>query len=333
MTIPVISTTAFSGITQYIEGVAGEKALHVAFDRSGVPLEIAEERGRFVPQRSFINVLEQAARLSGDRNLGLGLATKLDISTWGPFGQYVLEAPNAPEAFRRGKRALKFHGSIDTIEVQVNDAEMTVLYKVPTANVVGYRHFAPAAAKILMSIVEHFVENRVPPVRVEFDFAKPMNWSLHEEQFCCPVWFDRPQMVVVYQVQPLRSRTDHVDVKNALTLGDLQRMLVAQAPTRLPDVVKEMIRMSLASGSVDIDKIGCHLGMGVRSLQRNLAEDNCYFRDLVLQVRAERAKELLGERSISITEIAMTLGYSSSAHFTRAFKQTMGCTPSEFRAA
>jgi AraC-like DNA-binding protein len=94
-----------------------------------------------------------------------------------------------------------------------------------------------------------------------------------------------------------------------------------------------MIRMNIASGSVDIAKIGYQLGIGVRSLQRKLAENNSYFRDLVLQVRAERAMELLSETSISITEIAMTLGYSSSAHFTRAFKQAMGRTPREFRAA
>jgi AraC-like DNA-binding protein len=333
MTIPFISTTAFVGITDYIEETAGEKNLFAAFERAELPFEAGQERGRFIPQRSFINVLEQAARLSDDRNLGLGLASKLDISTWGPYGQYVLEAADAPDAFRRGKRALKFHGSIDTLDVQVSNNELTVIYKVPTTGVVGYRHFAPAAAKILMSVVEHFVEGPARPLRVEFDFAKPANWSLHEERFGCPVWFDRPNIAIVYQLQPGRSRAGEVDVHHALTLGDLHRMLGTQAPTSLPDVVKEMIRMGLASGSVDIDRVGCHLGMGVRSLQRKLAEHNCYFRDLVLQIRAERATELLGETSISITEIAMTLGYSSSAHFTRAFKQTMGCTPREFRAS
>ena len=333
MAIPFISTTAFAGITDYIEESAGDEVLFAAFERAELPFEAGQERGRFIPQRSFINVLEQAARLSDDRNLGLNLASKLDISTWGPYGQYVLEAADAPEAFRRGKRALKFHGSIDTLDVKVSNDELTVLYKVPTAGVVGYRHFAPAATRILMSVVDHFVEGPATPVRVELDFAKPANWSIHEERFGCPVWFDRPQIAIVYRLQPCRPQPTNVDVQHALTLGDLDRMLGSQAPTRLPDVVKEMIRLSLTNGSVDIDKIGCHLGIGVRSLQRKLAEDNCYFRDLVLQVRAERATELLGETSISITEIAMTLGYSSSAHFTRAFKQTMGCTPREFRSA
>jgi AraC-like DNA-binding protein len=54
-------------------------------------------------------------------------------------------------------------------------------------------------------------------------------------------------------------------------------------------------------------------------------------RDYVTQVRVERAKELLAGSDRSITEIAMDLGYSTSAYFTAVFHAETGMTPSEFR--
>jgi AraC-like DNA-binding protein len=54
-------------------------------------------------------------------------------------------------------------------------------------------------------------------------------------------------------------------------------------------------------------------------------------RDFVTQLRIERAKRLLAETDRSITEIAMELGYSTSAYFTAVFHRETGTTPSEYR--
>ena len=54
-------------------------------------------------------------------------------------------------------------------------------------------------------------------------------------------------------------------------------------------------------------------------------------RDYVTQMRIERAKRLLAETDRSITDIAMELGYSTSAYFTAVFHRETGTTPSEFR--
>lgn len=47
--------------------------------------------------------------------------------------------------------------------------------------------------------------------------------------------------------------------------------------------------------------------------------------------RIEQAKLLLADRSVSITDIAFTLGYSYTSSFTVAFRKTTGWTPSEYR--
>jgi AraC-like DNA-binding protein len=58
------------------------------------------------------------------------------------------------------------------------------------------------------------------------------------------------------------------------------------------------------------------------------------FNDLLNSYRIKKAKELLlntNEKDLSITRIALEVGYPNAAAFNRAFKQFTGLTPSEFR--
>ena len=50
-----------------------------------------------------------------------------------------------------------------------------------------------------------------------------------------------------------------------------------------------------------------------------------------IQLKIEKAKELLVYDEITIGEIAWRLGYSSVAHLSRQFKQVTGFTPSHFK--
>jgi len=47
--------------------------------------------------------------------------------------------------------------------------------------------------------------------------------------------------------------------------------------------------------------------------------------------RMEVAKVLLGDRTTSVTEIALSLGYAQTSSFSSAFRKTTGCTPTVYR--
>ena len=50
----------------------------------------------------------------------------------------------------------------------------------------------------------------------------------------------------------------------------------------------------------------------------------------VIECRVERAKQLLLESSMSITEIALEVGFCSQSHLTQTFKRILGITPKQF---
>lgn len=52
--------------------------------------------------------------------------------------------------------------------------------------------------------------------------------------------------------------------------------------------------------------------------------------EYMMDVKIQKAKELLKARQHTVTEICFLLGFNDHSHFTKTFKKKTGCTPSEF---
>ena len=88
-----------------------------------------------------------------------------------------------------------------------------------------------------------------------------------------------------------------------------------------------------------------HIGepITIKELSRKVAINECYLKkgfkemfgttifDFYQSQRMEHAKYLLYEKGMSVTDVALLLGYSSISHFSTTFKKLTGYTPSEFR--
>ena len=53
----------------------------------------------------------------------------------------------------------------------------------------------------------------------------------------------------------------------------------------------------------------------------------------IAERRIERAKKLMEETDLAISEIALRSGFSSQSHFTTSFRRLAGVTPRSFRKA
>ena len=73
-------------------------------------------------------------------------------------------------------------------------------------------------------------------------------------------------------------------------------------------------------------------GLSPSGLRQHFAEEiGCSPSDHITHRRIERAKALLAEPKRSITDIALSLGFSTSAYFTAVFKRLTGTSPREYR--
>jgi AraC-like DNA-binding protein len=74
------------------------------------------------------------------------------------------------------------------------------------------------------------------------------------------------------------------------------------------------------------------VGISVRTLQRRLAQAGASHHSLVAQTRFATAAAVLERTEAKILELALDLGYSDHANFTRAFRRWAGCAPREYRS-
>ncbi|MEM6929584.1 MAG: helix-turn-helix transcriptional regulator, partial [Myxococcota bacterium] len=79
--------------------------------------------------------------------------------------------------------------------------------------------------------------------------------------------------------------------------------------------------------------IAKELGLGVRTLQRRIAEHGTTLRALVERVREANAVAFLDNPALSIDEVAILLGYTHERAFRRAFERWQGQSPAAFRRA
>ena len=135
-------------------------------------------------------------------------------------------------------------------------------------------------------------------------------------------------------------------------LEDIQKALLTSSRARVMSIFYEIIDMMIASNrekqSILTPAIDYLYDNYTDPLLTNtlLAEkagiSEIYFRKLfrerfgmtpkqyVLDMRIKKARQLLNENSFSVTEIAEKCGFSSVYHFCRAFKDSVGATPTEY---
>ena len=68
-----------------------------------------------------------------------------------------------------------------------------------------------------------------------------------------------------------------------------------------------------------------------RVLQQRLAQRSTSFQRLLDEARSKIARQYLQHTTMSLTDIALNLGFAELAVFSRAFKRWMGMSPSMWR--
>ncbi|ODR95018.1 hypothetical protein AUC70_04515 [Methyloceanibacter stevinii] len=330
---PVVSATAVAGIPEFVRESFGVRVLNRANRDALLDLNVVTDHNSFIPHAVMCRFAESIERQTGHSDYGLLLAPHLSIENYGCWGEYVLGATTLQAAAKRVVRSLRFHSIGDRFEFCVEGEMARIAYRSAAKGKPGYSHVACGILGVLLSFCRAYLTRQWAPVRIELDIPRPARSWHYEETLGCPVVFDAASPAVWLETYHLSARKTDSSSGRRLTVCDLAQSRGMLSSADLLGVVMEQVRLQLFSGSVSIERVALTLDTSVRSLQRDLNRDGTSFRDLTGAVRLRRARNLLAETTLSVTEIAADLGYSSPAHFARAFRKITGLSPTEFRAA
>ena len=96
-------------------------------------------------------------------------------------------------------------------------------------------------------------------------------------------------------------------------------------------LLRSIVQPYLNGGHPDIGFAAEVAGMSKRTLQRRLRQSGTSYSEILRGARFDLARTMLSEHGAKITDVAMTTGYESPQHFSRAFRRMTGVTPSSYR--
>jgi AraC-like DNA-binding protein len=112
--------------------------------------------------------------------------------------------------------------------------------------------------------------------------------------------------------------------------SDMNTSRVRFDQTRCVQRVQEALA-NLQDGVPSLYAITRQLGISERTLRRRLKSVGTSYNEILKEMRAAAAKNLLQNKMVTVDRVAAQLGYSESANFRHAFKRWTGQSPQSYR--
>jgi AraC-like DNA-binding protein len=307
-------------------------AVMARFGLSPAPLQDPDGR---VPASIVRALWEELPTSCGDPNFGLTLAAGAPDAALGVVAYVAQHAPTLGRGFSAAVTYARLLQDVAACFIEPGDAGGSLRFvqaplprgPVPPRHAVEFG-FARA---ILMARRSTGVD--VAPVHVRFAFARPSDTSAHERLFRAPLTFDHARNELEFDEATLGLPQRDADSWLRAVVEDHARAALERLAPRsaLARDVVTALGACVQRGDADLSSVARALSLTERTLQRRLADEGLRFRALADDVRRALATRYLVDRTHSLAQIALLLGFSEQAAFQRAFVRWTGMTPGQFR--
>ncbi|WP_437808788.1 AraC family transcriptional regulator [Sorangium sp. So ce1078] len=302
-----------------------------------LPQALAEDPGRRIEFDHLLDLWTYLGRTLDDPSLPLRVAQAAAIEDLHVLGFAMMTAPSVRDAFDTIAR----HGALltDSGRWEMMEAGRRVHLRWYRARplTLGHRLSNETAVAQGLGCLRRLAGADLTPIEVTFRHPAPPRRGGHSAFFDCTVRFDAPHDGVSFH----REVLDAVPPSANRTLWEYlcrsaEALSEALAPRSREDAVRHAIvrELSSADGGVpSLPRVARALGTTERTLRRHLEAEGTSFRRLVDEVRRERAGSLLRRATVSVTEVALQLGFADATAFSHACQRWFGCAPRELRGS
>jgi AraC-like DNA-binding protein len=302
-----------------------------AFQRAGLPFAALENIDNYVPSHRFWSFLVDTSYREGIPDLGYRVGMAYGANSADPkLSKILRQSPSLYSGLLEAseltnKTVTNCHVGI--AELPYND--YLQFYHLPSCDAhnpvidqIGW--FGLTA---LIGMVRVFTGPNWSPPEIGLMTNPPLCVSVYEQFPHTQLRFAQPYSYIAIEKKLL-----------SLPPCNLEVTVPASSPLRYQPFsydfvgsLKQSLSAYLHDGDIDIQLAAELCNTSKRSLQRKLAESSTSFSKVLESVWFDAACDMLCKLDIKVIDIAQTLGYSDSSHFTRAFRRIAGVNPSEYR--
>jgi AraC-like DNA-binding protein len=299
-----------------------------------LPPWIMRESEALIPASSTVRVFRAAARDTGIPNLGLMMGEGCGTEALGVFGRLIRSAPTLGAAMKTAvrysrtmtaNRPLSLRACGDRVEFS-----MTLGGRFDPRDA-AWQQDDQFCLGLMIGVVRLAAGPSWRPAEVHLQTAEAPKLRDAESLAPARILFGQPATMVA--------------VPRALLAAPVRPLPGIEVPPDMVEQWKSSAPSPDFAGSIRqaVDTLSCEgrypgirataefLGMTVRTLQRRLAVAGISHEVVVAQSRFATAAAALEQTDGKILDLALDLGYSDHANFTRAFRRWAGCSPHEYR--
>jgi AraC-like DNA-binding protein len=284
---------------------------------------------------TLVRVLDECSRALRDPALGVTLAETRRTGSHGLIEFFWRSRETVRSAARTFASLSRLVNDATRIEIEEGDDRTRILQRIDGAKRGLGRHGNAFFVATLVREIRTLVDPHFRPERLLLAHGRPDPGLSRLREFtgCRQVELDADGTGIVLASRWLEGRIGTADPSLASALdahaSQFLAPLRAAPSSSFAAGVSALVR-SIEDGAPSLDEAARRLGTSSRTLQRRLAAEGTTFQAIVDAVRVDRAKVLLVAGS-RVKEVAVRVGFTTTAAFTRAFRRQVGVTPHAFR--
>ena len=307
-------------------------ALDLAADEVGRAAAVPVAEREYLSYEEGMRLWEAAERLTADPTVGHRAGAQQHINELGALGAMFAHASSVRTAFEAIARTYEALVPGSRIELCPQPAWTELRYSRPPS-ATRSRHGVESLAAALVTMARHCTRQSFPLVRVAFDNPPPVEVEPYTRFYGVEPEWDADHVSLELREETLALRLTSADIALHRLLLDRIEELMPPARSVSPRMVRihRAILTAVHLGDPSLAGVARELGVGRRTLQRQLEAEGVTFRALVQDVKRIRAEQLLARDGQTVEQVADMLGYSSRSAFDRAFLTWTGETPRAFQ--
>ena len=281
-----------------------------------------------------VMLLDLAADALSDDVLGFHLAQSFELREAGLVYFVLASSATLGDALKRAER----YSTIANEGLRLQTLPgADVGIRLAAAGIPRYtdRHQFEFWVTAVVRMAGHLTGRKLRPARAVLAHSRCGSSGELEAFFGCSVSFGAGEDVIAYDTEAAAlPLTDADPYLNDLLVTYCEEALAHRRcpPEALRTRVENAITTLLPHGKARADAVARALGMSQRTLARRLTAEGLSFADVLGTMRADLAMHYLGEKDLSVSEIAWLVGFQEVSAFTHAFKRWTGRTPTQVRA-
>lgn len=283
-----------------------------------------------------MRILTEAALRIRDPLAGLKVGQHFALAGYGPFVMLLMTCDNAYQAFQVGIRYQDLTFLFGRLSFEPGEHSSALVLTPPPLPVVVRRVRIDGEVSGTVKLLRDMqagLGTSIGPLRIDMPYPAPLEAPAYQEHFGCPVNFAGDQARIWIPNEYLAIRMPTADpVAHRMYRDQCDALLLSRSQSGEGLAERVRAHLSLFSDSFPVaHEVAAALGISERTLRRQLEAEQMSFRHLLDEVRAAKARKLLGGAGLSVESVARQLGYAEPASFIRAFQRWTGTTPAAYR--